>query len=124
MDVYLDIKREGGFVEKNMTISINGKVYRIVNINEGGVGFLFDSDQDINPLTVLSSRGRQNKPAVHASSIPRFLIARRSPTRPLLFKSGWIYGPEPSTRHDLGGKKLLQDFIAEHIYCETEETEK
>ena len=98
-----------------LTITINGKTYRIININEDGVGFILDSPDE---LTV----GREIKPMVlngdipvRVAGIPRHISQIRGVDHPLAFKTGWVCGTEFTPRHDRDGKRLLQQFIAESI---------
>ena len=46
MDQVLGNRKKRRFAVKDLTISINGKTYRIFNINEYGVGFLIDSPKE------------------------------------------------------------------------------
>lgn len=58
MDQLLGNRRRRRFHAKDLTLSINGKSYRIFNINEYGVGFLIDAPDEIElgtpiaPMTV------------------------------------------------------------------------
>jgi len=124
MDVFWKNKRERRLLDKNPVISINGKVYRILNIDERGAGFLIDSPQDIKITAVVEPTIDQNKSAGRAPRIPRFISLFNPPNRRLLFKTAWICGPAFSTRYDPDARKLLQEFIAENIYHDVGITEK
>ena len=124
MDQVLGNRKKRRFAVKDLTISINGKTYRIFNINEYGVGFLIDSPKEfeigneIKPITV-----NGNVP-VQVAGIPRHISQLNPPGKRLLFKSGWVCGTEFTTRNDLRGGKLFQDFIAETIDSDVDGTEK
>ena len=124
MDQVLGNRKKRRFAVKDLTISINGKTYRIFNINEYGVGFLIDSPKEfeigneIKPITV-----NGNVP-VQIAGTPRHISQFNPPGKRLSFKSGWVCGTEFTTRHDLGGGKLFRDFIAENIGSDVDETDK
>jgi hypothetical protein len=99
----------------DLTVSVNGKPYRIININEHGVGFLVDSPEEIeinieiNPLTINGNK------SVQIAGIPRHISQYQSPDKRLYFRSGWVCGAEFTTQHDLNGVKLLLEYLAENI---------
>lgn len=119
MGIYWEDKREHRNSDNHATLVINGKVYRILNINGQGAGFLFDCPEDIITGAVEKKIvGDESKGDVTAE--PRFILSFNFANRRLLFKSGWIYGPEFTTRHDFNARKLLKEFIAENIDREEE----
>lgn len=124
MDPVLGNRREQRFSVKEQTISIRGKTYRIFNINEYGVGFLIDSPEDIEigaeiePIIVNGSR------PVRVAGIPRHISQLQPARMRLHFKSGWVCGTEFTTRQDRAGGKLLREFIAENLDCDTDEIKK
>lgn len=124
MDQVLGNRRKHRFSVKNMAISINGKTYRIFNINEFGVGFLIDSPEEIKVGTEIRPVILNGRLPVRVVGIPRHISQFHPPNRPLLFKSGWVCGTEFTTRHDLDGGRLFQEFIAENIDRDVKETEK
>ncbi len=124
MDQVLGNRRKRRLSVKNLTLSINGKSYRIFNINEYGVGFLVDSPEEIEIGTEIKPMTVNGNIPVRLAGIPRHVSQFRPPNKPLLFKAGWVCGTEFSTRHDPDGSKLLRDFIAENIDRDVEETEK
>ena len=115
MDQVLRKRKKRRFAVKDLTISINGKTYRIFNINEYGVGFLLDSPEEIEIGTEIKPMIVNAKIPVQVAGIPRHISQFRSPAKPLYFKSGWVCGAEFTTRYHSGGGKLLQEFIAENI---------
>lgn len=124
MDQVLGNRRKHRFSVKNLTISIDGKNYRIFNINEDGVGFLIDSPEEIEIGTEIKPIIVNGTLPVHVAGIPRHVSQIRRPNKRLFFKSGWVCGTEFTTRDGLDGKRLLQEFIAENIDRDVEETEK
>lgn len=123
MDQVLGKRKKRRFAVKDLTISINGKTYRIFNINEYGVGFLIDSPEEIKIGTEIKPMIVNGKIPVRVAGIPRHISQFRPPSKRLFFKTGWVCGTEFTTRHYNGGVKLLQEFIAENIDSDTEETD-
>jgi hypothetical protein len=123
MDQVLRKRKKRRHVVKDLTISINGKTYRIFNINEYGVGFLIDSPKDIEIGTEIKPMIVNGKIPVRVAGIPRHISQFRPPTKRLFFKSGWVCGAEFTTRHYNGGSKLLQEFIAENLESDSDENE-
>jgi hypothetical protein len=115
MEIYWEDKNERRYSDEHATVSINGKVYRLLNINDQGAGFLFDSMEDIIINGAVEPRFVGNLSAGGATAVPRFILLYNFANRRLRFKSGWIHGPVFTTRHDLNARKLLQEFIAENI---------
>ena len=108
-------RRPHRFPVKDLTITIDGKTYRVFNINAYGVGFLIDSPEEIEigspmmPITI-------NTPApVRIAGIPRHVSFYRPQKTSLGFAPGWVCGLEFTTRRDLDGGKLLREYIAECI---------
>ena len=124
MDQVLGNRKKRRFAVKDLTISINGKTYRIFNINEYGVGFLIDSPEEIEIGTEIKPMTVNGNIPVQVAGIPRHISQFGRPGKHLSFKSGWVCGTEFTTRHDLGGGKLFQDFIAENIDSDIDETKK
>jgi hypothetical protein len=124
MDQILGKRKKRRFAVTDLTISINGKAYRIFNINEYGVGFLIDSPEEIEIGTEIKPMIVNATIPVQVAGIPRHITQFRSRDKRLFFKSGWVCGTEFTTRHYIGGGKLLQEFIAENIDSDVEETEK
>lgn len=123
MDQVLGNRRKRRLSVKNLTISINGKTYRIFNISENGVGFLIDSPEEIQIGTEINPIIVNGNIPVRLAGIPRHISQFRPSNKQLFFKSGWVCGTEFTTRHDLGGKRLLQEFIAENIGGDLEESD-
>ncbi|MBC2713214.1 MAG: hypothetical protein HGJ94_20145 [Desulfosarcina sp.] len=121
MDPDLGNRRKRRFSVKDLTISINGKTYRIFNINEHGVGFLIDSQEEIEIGAEIKPLIVNGNIPVRVAGIPRHISQFRSPNKRLFFKSGWVCGMEFTTRCDLDGGKLLQEFIAENIDRDVED---
>ena len=121
MDQILGNRRKRRLSVKNLAISINGKTYRIFNINEYGVGFLIDSQEEIEIGTEIKPMIVNGNMPVRVAGIPRHISQFRPPNKRLLFKSGWVCGTEFTTRHDLDGGKLLKEFIAENIDRDVED---
>ena len=121
MDQTLGNRRKPRFAVKDLTISINGKSYRIFNINEYGVGFLIDSPEEIElgtPIEPMIGKGRQS---VRVTGIPRHISQIRPKGKGLHFTPGWVCGTEFTTQHNLEGGKLLEAYIAENIETEPED---
>ena len=108
-------RRQRRFSVKDLTITIDGKSYRVFNINEYGVGFLIDSPVEIeigNPILPITI----NAPVpVRVVGIPRHVSFYQPAKASLGFTSGWVCGLEFTTRRDLDGGKLLKEYIAECI---------
>ncbi|MGD8702235.1 MAG: hypothetical protein PVH26_07340 [Desulfosarcina sp.] len=108
---------------RDLTISLNGKTYRIFNINEYGLGFLIDSPEaiqigaEIAPIII-----KGNNP-VRVSGIARHISQLNPSGRPLGFQSGWVCGLEFTARYDPGGSNLLRQYIAEIMGLETEDSD-
>ncbi|WP_372679056.1 hypothetical protein [Desulfosarcina sp.] len=124
MDQVLGKRKKSRFAVKDLTISINGKTYRIFNINEFGVGFLIESPEEIEIGTEIKPMIVNGKIPVRVAGIPRHISQFRPASNRLLFKTGWICGAEFTLRHYGDGKKLLREFIAENIDSDVEETDK
>ena len=124
MDQVLGKRRKRRFAVKDLTISINGKTYRIFNINEHGVGFLVDSPEQIEIGTEIDPMIVNGSIPVRVAGIPRHISQFRPPNKRLLFKSGWVCGTEFTVRYDHDGGQLLREFIAELIGKDIEENDK
>ena len=124
MDQILGNRRKRRFSVKDLTISINGKTYRIFNISEHGVGFLVDSPEEIQIGTEIKPMVVNGNKPVHVAGIPRHISQFRPPNKRLLFRSGWVCGTEFTIKHDLDGGQLLREFIAENLDSDNEDTEK
>ena len=122
MDQTLGNRRKPRFAVKDLTISINGKTYRIFNINEHGVGFLIDSPEEIEIGTQIEPIIGNSRQSVRVVGIPRHVSQILPQEKGLPFTPGWVCGTEFTTQHDLEGGKLLAEYIAETIDNETEET--
>jgi len=115
VDQTLGNRRKPRFAAKGLTISINGKTYRIFNINQYGVGFLIDSPEEIEigaPIEPLIGNGRQT---VRVAGIPRHVSQIQPKDKGLTFTPGWVCGTEFTTQHDHDGGKLLEEYLAENI---------
>jgi len=123
MDQVLGKRKKRRLTVKDLTISINGKTYRIFNINEYGVGFLIDSPEEIQIGTEIEPIIVNGKIPVRVAGIPRHISQYRPPSKRLFFKSGWVCGTEFTTRHYKGAGKLLQEFIAENIDSDIEDAD-
>ena len=115
MKIDWEIKSERRYFDEHTTVSINGKIYRILNINDQGAGFLFDSMEDFIITGAVEPRFVVDKSAGDAIATPRFILLYNFTNLRLHFKTGWIYGPEFTTRKNFNARKLLQEFIAEDI---------
>ncbi|WP_319526424.1 hypothetical protein [uncultured Desulfosarcina sp.] len=124
MDQTLGNRRRPRFTVMNLTITINGKDYRIFNINEHGVGFLIDSPDDIEIGTEIGPMIVNGHVSARVAGIARHISQVRPSGTGLHFLSGWVCGTEFTTQHDLDGGKLLEEYIAETIEREAEEKEK
>ena len=121
MDQTLGNRKKHRYAVKDLTIAINGKNYRIFNINEYGVGFLIDAPDEIkigSPIQPLIENGRKS---VQVAGIPRHVSQYIPEDRRLFFRQGWVCGTEFTARDDMGGRKMLQEFIAEHLQRDAEE---
>jgi len=123
MDQVLGKRKKRRFAVTDLTISINGKTYRIFNINEFGVGFLIDSPEEIEIGSEIKPMIVNGKMPVQVAGIPRNISQFRPSTKHLFFKPGWVCGAEFTLRHYSGGEKLLREFIAENIDSDVEETD-
>ena len=129
MDQTLGNRRKPRFAVKDLTISINGKTYRIFNINEHGVfinehgvGFLIDSPDEIEIGTQIEPIIGNSRQSVRVVGIPRHVSQILPQEKGLPFTPGWVCGTEFTTQHDLEGGKLLAEYIAETIDNEPEES--
>jgi hypothetical protein len=118
-------RRQPRFSVKDLTLSINGKSYRIFNINEFGVGFLIDSPTEITVGTEIKPVITHGDVPVRVTGIARHISQFSAPNKRLYFKTGWVCGTEfTTTRNDPGGNRLLLEFIFEHVAWDVGETEK
>ena len=124
MDPDLGNRRKQRFSAKDLTIIINGKTYRIFDINEYGVGFLIDSPEEIEIGTEIEPMILNGNIPVRVAGIPRHVSQFGPSNRRLYFKSGWVCGTEFTTRHDPSGGKLFREFIAENIDRDVDETDE
>lgn len=124
MDQFLGNRKKLRLFVKDSTISINGKTYRIFNINEYGVGFLIDSPDEIEIGAKIEPMILNGNIPVRVAGIARHVSQFHPPDQQLQFKSGWVCGTEFTTRLDLNGEALLKEYIAEILEPENEETEK
>ena len=115
MNQVLGNRRKPRFSVKDLTISINGKTYRIFNINEYGVGFLVDVPQEIEIGNEIESVILNGNIPVRVAGIARHISHYSPPDKRLLFKSGWVCGMEFTTRHDPDATDLLKEYIEEII---------
>jgi hypothetical protein len=115
VDKALGKRRKQRLSVKNLTLSINGKTYRIFNINEYGVGFLIDSPEEIAVGTEIKPIILDGNLPVKLAGIPRHISHYQTPTKQLYFKSGWVCGAEFTTQQDINGWKLFRKYIAENI---------
>lgn len=123
MDQVLGNRRKHRFSVKDLTISINGKNYRIFNINEYGVGFLIDSPEEIEIGAEIEPIIVKGHIPVRLAGIPRHVSQFHPPKKDLHFKAGWVCGAEFTTRHDPDGGKRIREFLAENIENHIEDTE-
>lgn len=115
MDQRLGNRRKRRFAVKNLTLSINGKTYRIFNINEHGVGFLLDAPETIKPGDEIRQMIVNASVPVKVAGIARHVSQFVPPDERLYFQPGWVCGTEFSTQHDRDGHGLLELFIAETL---------
>lgn len=105
-------RRQRRFSVTNLTITIDGRTYRVFNINTHGVGFLVDAPRllevgrPIQPVVI-------NGPVpVRVTGIPRHVSQFQPSGQRLGFKRGWICGMEFGARRDLQGAPLFREYIA------------
>lgn len=122
MDQVLGNRRKPRFSVKDLTISINGKTYRIFNINEYGVGFLIDAPEEIEIGEEIEPMILNGNIPVRVAGIARHVSHFDLPDKRLLFKSGWVCGIEFTTRHDPDAVDLLREYIEEIIDFDEEKT--
>ena len=115
MDQTLGNRRQRRFPAKDLTLFINGKTYRIFNINEYGVGFLIDAPEEIQLGSEITPTIVGRGISVQVEGIPRHISHYASKESHLIFKTGWVCGTEFSTRHDRDGSRLFEKYIAENI---------
>jgi hypothetical protein len=120
MDQSLGNRKRHRYAVKDLTIAINGKSYRIFNINEYGVGFLIDAPEEIELGTVIKPMLGNGNRSVQVAGIPRHVSQIQPDHQRLFFRQGWVCGTEFTARDDLGGRKMLQEFIAETMAREAE----
>lgn len=106
---------------KDTSLKIEGTSYKIVNINEYGVGFLINSPEDIEIGSPLGPMVFEGSESVQVNGIPRHISQLTNPDSKLYFKTGWVCGTEFSTAHDIECGKLLSCFISEHIREDVDE---
>jgi hypothetical protein len=124
MDQSLGNRKKHRYTVKDLTIAINGKNYNIFNINEYGVGFLIDAPNEIEIGTVINPLIGNGSKSVQVAGIPRHVSQFQPDDRRLFFRQGWVCGTEFTARDDLGGRKMLQEFIAEHMERDVEKSKK
>ena len=124
MDPILGNRGKRRFTVKDLTISINGKTYRIFNINEYGVGFLIDSPEEIQIGTEIKPIIFNGNQPLQVAGIPRHISHFKPSDEQLLFKSGWVCGAEFTPENDIDGRKMLQEFLAEYLDTNSDESEK
>jgi hypothetical protein len=120
MDHTLGNRKRHRYAVKDLTIAVNGKNYRIFNINEYGVGFLIDAPDEIELGTVINPLIGNGYKSVQVAGIPRHVSQFQPDHERLFFRQGWVCGTEFTARDDLGGRKMLQEFIAEAMAREVE----
>ena len=120
MEQTLGNRRKERYTAKDLTISVNGKNYHIFNINEYGVGFLVDAPEEIQIGSEINPTIANGRVSVQVAGIPRHVSQFPPANQRLFFKPGWVCGTEFTTRDDVGGRKMLQEFIAENIDRETD----
>ncbi len=121
MDQTLGNRRKPRVTVKGVTISINGKTYRIFNINSHGVGFLIDSPDEIEVGAEIRPIIDNGHHSVRVLGIARHISQLRPTGKGLRFTPGWVCGTEFTTHHDPDAGKLLKDYIAATIDDETED---
>ena len=124
MDQILGNRKKHRYAVKDLTIAINGKNYNIFNINEYGVGFLVDAPEEIEVGTLIKPMLGNGEKSVQVAGIPRHVSQFHPIENRLVFRQGWVCGTEFTVRDDLGGRKMLQEFIAEHLDRDVENSEK
>ena len=116
-------RRGRRFYIRNLTISLNGKTYRIFNINEYGLGFLIDSPEAIEIGSEIAPIIINGNNPVHVAGIARHISQFNHSNTHLGFQSGWICGAEFTARYDLRGHNLLRQYLAEIMGLETEDSD-
>jgi hypothetical protein len=114
MEPKLGNRRKKRFPGKKITISIDGKIYQIVNINEYGVGFIIDTPDEIIIGNKIEPIIFFDNVPVQAIGIPRHISQLQPSENKLLFKSGWVCGTEFTAQHDPEGWELFQQYIADN----------
>jgi hypothetical protein len=111
-------RRKPRFAVYNLTISINGKSYRICNINEYGVGFLIDAPQEFTIGGEIQPMVINGHIPVRVAGIARHVSEFSRPDKTLDFKTGWVCGVEFTSRHNPEARRLLKAYIDEMIACD------
>ncbi len=115
MSQLLDNRKKDRIAITNLKIRIAGKTYKVVNINEFGVGFLVNSLEAVKIGKMISGIVIEGERSVIVAGIPRHLSLVSDQTLNLKFKPGWVCGTEFTTTHDIESGKILAAFISEHI---------
>ena len=124
MDQPTGKRRKPRLTVKDMTLTINGKTYRVVNINEYGVGFLVDSPDGVAIGDTLEATLDIGRLPVKVAGIARHVSQLTPVDRHLRFRSGWVCGTEFTTRHIHDGGALFEAYLADVLDGEIGESEE
>ncbi len=108
-------RRKPRMTVSGLTLTINGKTYRIINLNADGVGFIVDSPHELAIGRAIDPMVMNADVPVRVAGVPRHISQIRGDRPSLRFKTGWVCGTEFTPRPDREGKQLLLQFIAEAI---------
>ena len=123
MDRAMGNRKKPRYAVGNLTISIDGKIYRVFNINEYGVGFLIDAPQEFISGTDIAPMVINGHTPVRVAGIARHVSQISGFDKNLAFKTGWVCGVEFTSRHNPEARRLLKAYIDEMIECEPDEDE-
>ena len=113
MDRAMGNRKKPRYAVDNLTISINGKIYRVFNINEYGVGFLIDAPHEFNSGTDIAPMVINGHTPVRVAGIARHVSQVSGFDKTLEFKTGWVCGVEFTSRHNPEARRLLKAYIDE-----------
>lgn len=113
MEYALENRKKRRLAAKRHTLSINGKTYRIFNINEYGVGFLVDTPQDIQIGTTIEPVLLVSDRPIRMTGVARHVSHFRDPGDRLYFQKGWVCGTEFTTQQDPEGWELFKSYLDE-----------
>jgi hypothetical protein len=116
-------RRKPRFAVCNLTISLNGRIYQVFNINEYGVGFLIDAPHDFTIGTGIEPMVINTHTPVRVAGIARHVSEVSRPGNTLEFKTGWVCGVEFTSRHNPEARRLLKAYIDEMVEPDPDDDE-